>query len=243
MSVKPVPGAGGAPRKTRAPRPSPTAGEHNRFAPPLTVSQRDLLADGEDVAFRRSLYLMVLAFSRLQTCREAFGRTLALTGSQFAVLIGTAYQQHDHGVSVRALADHIQLAPTHVTTEVGRLIDKGFLTKSVNRQDRRGVLVRLSARGEAAVREVAPFVRRVNDLLLCGGVAQRLCGGVGVPVAVRGEQRRGSRRDSPYCAARCEIPVGAPGVAPLRNEIPRPPLTVPRGLSTFAGVSAARKLF
>jgi DNA-binding MarR family transcriptional regulator len=168
MSVKPVPGAGGAPRKTRAPRPSPTAGEHNRFAPPLTVSQRDLLADGEDVAFRRSLYLMVLAFSRLQTCREAFGRTLALTGSQFAVLIGTAYQQHDHGVSVRALADHIQLAPTHVTTEVGRLIDKGFLTKSVNRQDRRGVLVRLSARGEAAVREVAPFVRRVNDLLFAG---------------------------------------------------------------------------
>ena len=138
------------------------------FAPPLTVSHRDLLAGGEDVAFRRSLYLMVLAFSRLATCREAFGRALGLTGSQFAVLIGTAYQQHEDGVSVRALADHIQLAATHVTTEVGRLIDKGFLTKSVNRHDRRGVLIRLSARGEAAVREVAPFVRRVNDLLFAG---------------------------------------------------------------------------
>jgi DNA-binding MarR family transcriptional regulator len=30
------------------------------------------------------------------------------------------------------------------------------------------VLVRLSARGEAAVREVSPFVRRVNDLLFAG---------------------------------------------------------------------------
>jgi len=171
MPAKPVPRAGGAPRKTRAPRPSPAAGppsERKGFAPPLTVSQRDLLAGGEDVAFRRSLYLMVLAFSRLQTCREAFGRALGLTGSQFAVLIGTAYQQRDHGVSVRALADHIQLAPTHVTTEVGRLIDKGLLSKSVNPQDRRGVLVRLSVRGEAAVREVAPFVRRVNDLLFAG---------------------------------------------------------------------------
>ncbi len=172
MLSKPIPRAAGAPRKAKAPRQrSPAAPANPRrkgFAPPLTVSHRDLLVGGEDVAFRRSLYLMVLAFSRLQTCREAFGRALGLTGSQFAVLIGTAYQQHDDGVSVRALADHIQLAATHVTTEVGRLIDKGLLTKSVNRHDRRGVLVRLSARGEAAVREVAPFVRRINDLLFAG---------------------------------------------------------------------------
>ena len=142
--------------------------ERPRFSPPLTVSHRDLLADGGDVAFRRSLYLMVLAFSRLATCREAFGRALGLTGSQFAVLIGTVYQQDEEGVSVRALADHIQLAATHVTTEVGRLIAKGLLTKAVNGRDRRGVLIRLSPRGESAVREVAPFVRRVNDLLFAG---------------------------------------------------------------------------
>jgi MarR family transcriptional regulator, organic hydroperoxide resistance regulator len=148
----------GAKRATRAPR----------FSPPLTVSHRDLLAAGGDVAFRRSLYLMVLAFSRLATCREAFGRALGLTGSQFAVLIGTAYQQGDEGVSVRALADHIQLAATHVTTEAGRLIAKGLLTKAVDGRDRRSVLIRLSPRGEAAVHEVAPFVRRVNDLLFAG---------------------------------------------------------------------------
>jgi DNA-binding MarR family transcriptional regulator len=170
MPSKPVPtgalGKAKAPRQ-RSPAATPERGRKG-FAPPLTVSHRDLLAGSEDVAFRRSLYLMVLAYSRLQTCREAFGRALGLTGSQFAVLIGTAYQQHDDGVSVRALADHIQLAATHVTTEVGRLVAKGLLTKSVNRHDRRGVLVRLSARGEAAVREVSPFVRRVNDLLFAG---------------------------------------------------------------------------
>jgi DNA-binding MarR family transcriptional regulator len=37
--------------------------------------------------------------------------------------------------------------------------------KRINPRDRRGVLVRLSARGATAVRQVAPFVRRVNDLL------------------------------------------------------------------------------
>jgi DNA-binding MarR family transcriptional regulator len=135
------------------------------FAPPLTVSHPALLASGNDVAFRETLYLMVLGFGRLISCREAFGRALALTGSQFAVLIGAAYRQGRDGVSIRALADHIQLAPTHVTTEVGRLIRKGLLAKVVNPRDRRGVLVTLSPRGEAAIRQVAPFLRRVNDLL------------------------------------------------------------------------------
>ena len=135
------------------------------FVPPLTVSHGALLASGSDVAFRQTLYLMVLGFGRLMSCREAFGRALALTGSQFAVLIGAAYAQGRDGVSIRSLADHIQLAPTHVTTEVGRLIRKGLLVKKTNPQDRRGVLVTLSRRGEAAVRELAPFLRRVNDLL------------------------------------------------------------------------------
>jgi MarR family transcriptional regulator, organic hydroperoxide resistance regulator len=138
------------------------------YAPPLTTSHDALMEGGTDVAFRRSLYLMVLAFSRLAACREAFGRALGLTGSQFAVLIGTAYRQGRDGVSIRALADHIALASTHVTTEVGRLIDRGLLAKSANPRDRRGVLVRLTRRGEAAVNDVAPFVRRVNDRLFAG---------------------------------------------------------------------------
>jgi DNA-binding MarR family transcriptional regulator len=55
-----------------------------------------------------------------------------------------------------------------VTTEVGKLIDKGLLTKTVNMRDRRGVLVQLSPRGRAAIEELAPFLRRVNDLLFEG---------------------------------------------------------------------------
>ena len=124
-----------------------------------------MLKSGGDVAFRETLYLMALTFGRLYTCREAFGRALDLTASQFIVLIGTAYQQGSKGVSIRALADHTQLAATHVTTEVGRLIDKGLLTKQPSALDRRSVLVRLSRKGEDAIRTVNPLLRRVNDLL------------------------------------------------------------------------------
>jgi DNA-binding MarR family transcriptional regulator len=117
------------------------------------------------VAFREALYLMALAFGRLQSCREAFGRMLGLTPSQFIVMIGAAYQQGSEGVSIRSLADHTQLAATHVTTEVGRLMRKGFLTKQPSMRDRRSVLVRLTPKGEEAVRAVNPLQRRINDLL------------------------------------------------------------------------------
>jgi DNA-binding MarR family transcriptional regulator len=148
---------------TRSDRALPKRGK--AFVPPATVTLPAMLAAGKDVSFRETLYLMVLAFGRLVSCREAFGRHLALTGSQFIVLIGTAYRQGRTGVSIRTLADHTQLAATHVTTEVGRLIDKGLLTKSANPQDRRGVLVRLTPKGEAAIRAVNPLLRSVNDRL------------------------------------------------------------------------------
>lgn len=135
------------------------------FVPPATITLPAMLKSGGDVDFRETLYLMALTFGRLYTCREAFGRALDLTASQFIVLIGTAYQQGSEGVSIRALAGHTQLAATHVTTEVGRLIDKGLLTKQASTRDRRSVLVRLSRKGEDAIRAVNPLLRRVNDLL------------------------------------------------------------------------------
>jgi DNA-binding MarR family transcriptional regulator len=63
------------------------------------------------------------------------------------------------------LSEHIAVAPTHVTTEVGRLVRKGLLIKRPSSSDRRSVLVSLSRRGETAIADVAPFVRKINDLL------------------------------------------------------------------------------
>ncbi len=141
------------------------AGKAKEFVSPATVTLPAMLTDGHDLEFRETIYLMALAFGRLYSCREAFGRALSLTASQFIVLIGTAHRQGRDGVTIRTLADHTQLAATHVTTEVGRLIDKGLLIKEANSRDRRSVLVRLSPKGEAAIRAVNPLLRRVNDKL------------------------------------------------------------------------------
>jgi DNA-binding MarR family transcriptional regulator len=128
----------------------------------------DYLERGSDEWFREAIYTTVRALRCLLTCRDAFGRELNLTASQFAVLIGVAYRQGSKGVSIRDLAHHIATAQTHVTTEVGRLIGKGYLQKRPDPSDRRAVLVSLSAKGRREVDRVAPLVRQVNDLLFAG---------------------------------------------------------------------------
>lgn len=135
------------------------------FEAPVTISRGEFLRQGSDRAFREAIYTTVLALESLLKCRDIFGRVLGLTGSQFAVLMGTAYRQGESGVSIRDLAEHVRLAAPHVTTEVGRLIHRGLLSKRQDEVDRRSVLVSLSPEGEEAVRSIAPVVRRVNDLL------------------------------------------------------------------------------
>ena len=144
------------------------------YVPPLTVSHPALLAGGRDVGFRETLYLMVLTLGQLLDCREAFGRRAGMTGSQFAVLFGVAYSQGEEGVTIRALSHHVQMADTHVTTEVGRLTRRGLLEKRPNAADGRSVLVSLSAEGRAVVDELAPYIRSVNDRLFDGIGAEDL---------------------------------------------------------------------
>lgn len=141
------------------------ASTKGQFVSPLTTSRKDFLKGGSDDWMRDVIYRLVQALGRLMACREAFGRQIDLTSSQFTVLIGVAYRQGDDGIAIAPLSNHIGLAATHVTTEVGRLIRKGLLKKKPNSKDKRSVLISLSTKGEAAVRDVAPVVRTINDIL------------------------------------------------------------------------------
>ena len=132
---------------------------------PITISRKDYLKHGSDLDFRESIYALVQSVSVLLKCRNAFGRSLGLTANQYIVLIGVAYRQGDIGVSIKDISEHVALASSHVTTEVGRLERKGLLRKKVNADDRRGILVSLSRSGREAVKHVAPLVRQINDLL------------------------------------------------------------------------------
>ena len=135
------------------------------YVPQPTISRQEFVSGGTDERFRDIIYAMVAGFDSLMGCRAAFGRVVGLTGTQFAVLIGVAYRQGGEGVTIRALAEHVRLAQPHVTTEVGRLIRRGYLVKKPHGLDRRSVLVSLSEKGEAAVSRLIPVIRKTNDRL------------------------------------------------------------------------------
>lgn len=130
-----------------------------------TISRTDLLSDGSDDWLREIIYRLAQISGRLASFRDAFGREIDLTPSQFLVLMGVAYKQGDNGVAIAPLAQHIGLAATHVTTEVGRLVRRGIMDKRPSEEDRRSVLVSLTQEGEALVNRVSPLVRTVNDIL------------------------------------------------------------------------------
>jgi DNA-binding MarR family transcriptional regulator len=137
----------------------------NTYKAPVTISRKEFLVGGSDAEFRRSIYAMVQSVGRLLACRDAFGRELDLTPSQFVVLMGVAHAQGTGGVTIRELADHVALASTHVTTEVRRLEEAGLLIKRPSPVDKRSVRVFLQPHGEQEVARVAPFIRLVNDVL------------------------------------------------------------------------------
>ncbi|VCU69346.1 MarR family protein [Pigmentiphaga humi] len=152
---------------SRSPKPA-------SYQPPATTSRREFIDNGSDQVFRESIYGIVRALDALMSCREVFSKAMTLTGSQFAVLMGTAYKQGAEGVTIRELAEHVRLAAPHVTTEVGRLIRKKLLVKRPNHADGRSVLVSLSPNGEAEVARISPLVRKVNDHLFQGITAEEL---------------------------------------------------------------------
>jgi DNA-binding MarR family transcriptional regulator len=50
-----------------------------------------------------------------------------------------------------------------IATETGRLARLGLLSKSPNPKDRRGILLALTPRGQAALVKLGPEIRAVND--------------------------------------------------------------------------------
>src|SRR5690242_17768810 len=103
------------------------------------------------------LHALFVTAARFEQVRGAFGRRLDATGPQYTILAAIAERQRETGVGIRALADHLHVAPSHITTEVNKLVSLGLVEKRANPADGRGVLARLSRAGEAALDRLGPF--------------------------------------------------------------------------------------
>jgi DNA-binding MarR family transcriptional regulator len=139
-----------------------------RYRPPLSVTLPACLDDGRDDQLRAALHALFVTAARFEQVRSAFGRRIGASGPQYTILAATAEHQGAAGIGMRALADHLHVAPSHITQEVNKLLALGLVEKRANPADGRGVLVRLSPAGEAALDGLGQFRRAINDLLFAG---------------------------------------------------------------------------
>lgn len=138
------------------------------YAPPLSISRAACLEDGRDDRLRALLHALFVTAARFEDVRGAFGRRIGATGPQYTILAAIAEKQQGAGVGIRALAEHLHVAPSHITTEVNKLVALGLVEKRANPADGRGVLARLTRAGEAALDRLGPFRREINDILFDG---------------------------------------------------------------------------
>ncbi len=132
----------------------------------LTVSRPELLADGGDQAFRELVHDMLAVSARVQAIRNGLGASLGLSGSQYTILITIDHHQdHAEGIGVNQIAEHLHLSGAFVTLEVGRLVERGLVNKTVNAADRRRVLLRTTGEARKLLVRLTALQRPVNDAL------------------------------------------------------------------------------
>ncbi|MGP0093396.1 MAG: MarR family winged helix-turn-helix transcriptional regulator [Xanthobacteraceae bacterium] len=132
---------------------------------PLSISRREMLVDGSDQEFRRLIYRMLITAARLADIRNALAARVGVSGTQYTMLMSVLHFQGTDGISIGALAEHLEVTGPHVTSEIRKLAALGLVRKVANPSDRRGVLVRLSADGRKRLLRAFTFIRGVNDRL------------------------------------------------------------------------------
>jgi len=131
----------------------------------LTVSRPELLAAGSDAQFRAFVHGMLAFAARLEGVRDGFAALLGLTGIQYTILISISHLQSDGEVTVGAVAEHLHLSGAFVTTETGKLLRLGLITKVQDLKDRRRVCLGVTSQGRELLANLLPVQVQVNDVL------------------------------------------------------------------------------
>lgn len=132
--------------------------------PPLTVSRPELLVEGSDAEFRAFIHGMLAFTARIETVRAGFAKLIGLTSIQYTLLIAIGHLEAEP-TSITMVASHLHLSGAFVTAEVGKLLERGLVTKFPDKEDRRRVCLSLTRKGSDLLKKLAPTQAKVNDVL------------------------------------------------------------------------------
>jgi DNA-binding MarR family transcriptional regulator len=144
---------------TRRRRNEPVADEQ---FPPLSISLEGLLRDGSDREFRRLVYSLVSFAEMIVRHRNIYGAYIGVTGPQYVMMTIIAGAPN---TTVGHIAKTMSVSNQFAASEIGKLIKKNNVEKSLNKADRRSMLLNLTPKGRALLYELGPLRRESNNLM------------------------------------------------------------------------------
>ena len=129
---------------------------------PLTVSRSALLAHGSDAEFRGLVHDLIAYGHKLDACRDAFAAIAGISGVQYEILMLVSRAD---GLSIGEVAARLHRSGAFITIEANKLAAAGIVEKAPDPADGRRVLLSMTPKSHKLLERLAPYQRRVNDLL------------------------------------------------------------------------------
>ena len=142
--------------------PRSMARARRKAVPPPTVSRAALLVEGSDAEFRGLIHDLIAYGHRLDACRDAFAAIAGISGVQYEILMLVTRSQ---GLSVGEVAARLHRSGAFITIEANKLVARGILEKASDPGDGRKVILKANGKSMELLERLAPFQRRVNDVL------------------------------------------------------------------------------
>ena len=133
-----------------------------KAVPPATVSRPALLVGGSDAEFRGLIHDLIAYGHRLDAIRDAFAVIAGISGVQYEIVMLVS---RSDGLPVGEVASRLHRSGAFITIEANKLVLRGLLEKASDPQDGRKVILKASGNGMALLERLAPFQRRINDVL------------------------------------------------------------------------------
>lgn len=146
------------------------------FRLPLSATRLELLDEGgtTDHRFRQLLHDFSALAAALELARSHLASIIGLTSPQYNIAMVLANHQNAGGIRVSDVARRLHVSSAFITSEAGHLEQAGLVSKRPNPGDGRGVLLRLTTKGEALVQRVGPARQQMNDHLF-GSLTAKGC--------------------------------------------------------------------
>jgi DNA-binding MarR family transcriptional regulator len=129
---------------------------------PVTVSRAALLSGGSDAEFRGLIHDLIAYGHKLDACRDAFAAIAGVSGVQYEILMLVSRAE---GLSIGEVAARLHRSGAFITVEVNKLAAHGILEKASDPADGRRVLLKTNSKSDALLERLAPYQRRINDVL------------------------------------------------------------------------------